>query len=58
MKAGRDHKLTALAEIPLFAGSSRHELVQLARKLDMSWASSGEVLEVEGRMTRWWPGLP
>lgn len=54
MKPVRDHKLTAMAEIPLFAECSRHELVQLAKALDMSWASSGEVLEVEGRQTHWW----
>jgi CRP-like cAMP-binding protein len=54
MKAVRDHKLTTLAEIPLFAGCHLHELEHLARKFDMSWASSGDVLEVEGQPTRWW----
>lgn len=54
MKSNRDLKLTALAELPLFAGCSQHELTQLARAFDMSWASSGDVLEMEGWRARWW----
>jgi signal-transduction protein with cAMP-binding, CBS, and nucleotidyltransferase domain len=54
MKAVRDQKLTALAELPLFADLGQHELVELAKALDMSWASPGETLEMEDRQTRWW----
>jgi CRP-like cAMP-binding protein len=54
MKAFRDHKLTTLAEIPIFGQCHRHELTGLARSFDMSWASPGDVLELEGRLTRWW----
>ena len=54
MKAIRDHKLTTLAEIPLFEGCRPSELEHLAKSFDMSWASSGDVLEVEGQPTRWW----
>jgi CRP-like cAMP-binding protein len=54
MKAARDQKLTTLSELPLFAGIDRQELVQLAKLMDMSWASTGDMLETEGRHTRWW----
>jgi CRP-like cAMP-binding protein len=54
MKATRDHKLSALAELPLFADCSHHELTALAKMLDLSLASAGQELEAEGRQTRWW----
>jgi CRP-like cAMP-binding protein len=54
MHATRDDKINALAEVPLFAGCGQHELVQLAKVLDTSWATSGEMLETQGQRTRWW----
>jgi CRP-like cAMP-binding protein len=54
MQPARDQKLATLSELPLFAGSHQQELVQLAKLMDMSWASTGDVLEAEGRQTRWW----
>lgn len=57
MRAAHDHKLATLSELPLFADCGHHELLQLARSFDLSWASPGQVLEAEGRLTRWWKVL-
>jgi CRP-like cAMP-binding protein len=54
MRSVRDQKLATLSELPLFGGSDRQELMLLAKLMDMSWASTGDVLETEGRQTRWW----
>jgi CRP-like cAMP-binding protein len=50
----QDHKLSALSNLPLFAKCGHHELVDLARLLEISWVSAGQVLETEGVRSRWW----